>query len=649
MCGIAGLVNHDVTSEKLRSMGHAMLDTLSHRGPDNEGIWLGPDNGLLLGHRRLAIQDLSKHGAQPMFSKSGRYCVVFNGEIYNFKELTARLKGLGCDFKGQSDTEVLLEAIDKWGLTVALKSFVGMFAFAVWDNIEKELYLCRDRLGEKPLYYCMIRNCFYFASELKAIERVIDNNDLIIDKVALNSYLRYGYINAPYSIYENIFKLLPGTVLRITGKELNHKNVLNKPSIYWDIYDVAGNGLSEQYHMIEDAADDLDSCLRKTIRRQMIADVNVGAFLSGGIDSSLVSAIAQNVSSRPINTFTIGYHEKEYNESVFAEKIARHIGSNHQTVYVGPGDALDVIPLLSDIYDEPFSDSSQIPTYLVSRIAKQDVTVCLSGDGGDELFAGYNRYMWSSNLWNKISMMPGWLRRIIGKLLAIPSPGLWDKMYLLIKQNNGQQNYKLLGLKLQKLAEFFMQENIYTAYDLLLSFWGSRSELLTSEYYCDYSSRPSVAAFSSNFIEEAMYWDQISYLPGDNLTKVDRASMAVSLETRLPLLSHEIVEFSWRVPLSMKVNGNTGKIILKRVLDRYVPRNLVERPKMGFSVPVATWLRNDLKGWAEDLLFGSTLFENVFQTETIERVWKEHVEGSYDHSHQLWTLLMLMSWKARRS
>lgn len=649
MCGIAGIIDRSESLERLEAHGRSMLNTLIHRGPDDEGIWLNQDDGLLLGHRRLAIQDLSEQGAQPMFSHSGRYCIVFNGEIYNFKELSSDLKKLGHSFRGYSDSEVLLEAIDEWGLVNALQKFIGMFAFALWDAKEKVLYLCRDRIGEKPLYYGFVGKSFYFASELKAIESVVNKSDLKIDNVALNSLLKYGYINAPHSIYQGICKLLPGTALTIHENDVSNRR-LAKPAAYWNIYDIAEQGLASQICSEEEAIDRLDVLLKKTIRRQLVADVNIGTFLSGGIDSTVVSAIAQAESSHNIKTFTIGFEEKEYDESIYAKRIAKHIGSDHQEIYVSSKDALNVIPDLPNIYDEPFADSSQLPTYLVSKIAKKQVTVCLSGDGGDELFSGYNRYMWLSNIWNKADILPRSLRIMLGKLLSIPSPYLWDQAYSIFARSGGDQNkIKLLGLKLQKLSGLLQQDNIGNGYDYLISYWDTPNDILTLDYQTEYTSRPARFPSANNFMEEAMYWDQVSYLPGDNLAKVDRASMHVSLETRLPLLSHEVMEYSWRLPLSLKVKEGRGKFVLRKVLDRYVPNKLVDRPKMGFSVPVSKWLRDDLKEWAEDILFSRTLIdEEIFQVESIRRVWKEHIDGKYDHSHRIWTLLMLLSWRAER-
>lgn len=648
MCGIAGIINYSSSTEQLVLSGRSMLNTLVHRGPDSDGIWVSQEDGMFMGHRRLSIHDLSDQGAQPMFSYCRRYCIVFNGEIYNFQELSNELQKLGYKFSGHSDTEVLLEVIVEWGLDTALQKIIGMFAFALWDVKEKRLHLCRDRIGEKPLYYGMVGKHFYYASELKAIECEVEKNDLTINTTALSCYLKYGYINAPHSIYNNIYKLLPGTVLSLGKQDIFNKN-LGNPIPYWNLENVVRDGVNSQLTSESEAIDQLDDLLKHTIRRQLIADVNVGTFLSGGIDSTLVSAIAQNQSNHNIKTFTIGFHDKEYDESAYAEKIAHYIGSDHQTIYVSAKDALNVIPDLSNIYDEPFADSSQIPTYLVSKIAKEHVTVCLSGDGGDELFAGYNRYMWLARIWPKLKRMPGWLRHLVSELLSLPSPHVWDQVYKFVTSMGDQENHKLLGLKLQKLSGLMRQENIHAGYDFLISYWNQPGELLTPDFMNKYSSTPIKFPENIGFIEEAMYWDQIGYLPSDNLTKVDRASMRVSLETRLPLLSHEVVKYSWRMPLSFKVKDNIGKWPLRKVLERYIPNHLVDRPKMGFSVPISKWLREDLKEWSEDLLFSkSTGEQGIFQMGVLRKVWDEHLTGKSDHSHRLWTVLMFLSWRTGR-
>ncbi len=669
MCGIAGILDSESSAESLEAKGRQMMHSLLHRGPDEGGLWRSESCNLVLLHRRLSIQDLSASGAQPMLSGSRRYCVAFNGEIYNFKEIATELVGKGYSFRGHSDTEVLLAAIDEWGLETAIGKFVGMFAFALWDREQKIIHLCRDRLGEKPLYYGCFGNAFYFASELKAIEAVVPGQFIQVDQQALSGYLKNGYISAPLSIYHGVYKLMPGTVLSIPvgKKQCAGHNILEKfspwndreelsPKTYWSVTGSASQGMSDPIQDEGEAIEALDAELHRSIRRQLIADVKIGTFLSGGIDSSVVSAIAQKESGERIKTYTIGFSEKEYDESGYAETIAKHLGTEHLTMHVGSNDALNVVPDLASIYDEPFADSSQIPTYLVSRLAREHVTVCLSGDGGDELFAGYNRYLWTQSLWKKLSPVPYPLRKFIGKALAVPSPRLWDGIYNLLsgKRANSYDRQKLVGLKVQKLAGFIQQKDVFKAYDYLMSYWHHPDALVRDMSDKHNKSAPDYAAgldlsLCDGFVDQAMLMDQSIYLPGDNLAKVDRASMAVSLETRLPLLSHEVVDLAWRIPVSMKVKNNVSKWALRQVLYKYVPQKMIDRPKMGFSVPVAKWLRDDLKDWAGDLICGIDMADGLLDKKPIERAWLEHVSGKRDHSHRLWTVLMYLSWIQQRS
>lgn len=658
MCGIAGILDTDVSSNQLEEKARQMMQSLEHRGPDEDGLWRSDSCNLILAHRRLAIQDLSANGAQPMHSASKKYCIAFNGEIYNFKDIASILSKSGHIFSGHSDTEVLLAAIEQWGITNAINRFVGMFAFALWDRDKRTLHLCRDRLGEKPLYYGWLGNTFYFASELKAIEKVAPPQQLVIDHEGLSGFLKYGYISAPHSIYHNIYKLMPGTVLSLpvsSGKKPvdftpcpNASTLSPKP--YWSALESANQGLSNLILDEHEAVEQLDRTLHQAIRQQMIADVKVGTFLSGGIDSTVVSAIAQAESSTPIRTYTIGFSEKEYDESVYAEKIAKHLGTEHLTMNITPDDVLQTVPELATIYDEPFADSSQIPSFLVSKLAREHVTVCLSGDGGDELFAGYNRYLWTQSLWGKLSNIPGPARRLIGAALGKPSPAFWDGLYQTASRfkSNDFNKQKLVGLKVQKLAGFMQQKDIYQAYDYLMSYWHDPAALMTDSATAQ--MRNLKYPKTDNFVDQAMYMDQIGYLPGDNLAKVDRASMAVSLETRLPLLSRDVVDLSWRIPTSMKVRNNTSKWALREVLYKYVPQEMIDRPKMGFSVPVARWLRGELKEWAGDLLSNADLHSgSTLQKNLIQKAWTEHASGKRDHSHRLWTVLMYLSWRNSRN
>lgn len=660
MCGIAGLIASPDARVSLVEAGNRMQASLQHRGPDSNGMWKDENAGLLLVHTRLAIQDLSEHGHQPMRSSTGRYCIVFNGEIYNFREIAAELGSAGHVFTGHSDTEVLLCAIEEWGLETAVRRALGMFAFALWDTRNRHLSLCRDRLGEKPLYYGWLGNCFYFASELKAIDSVAPKSTLSLDPQGLTNYLRYGYITAPHSIYRGIYKLIPGTIFTFPAENIHERTryspcadtAYQGPRTYWSVYDAACAGLANPIDCINEATKELDLLLQNTVQLQKIADVDVGVFLSGGIDSSTVAAVAQNGSTDRIRTFSIGFNEKEFDESVHAEKIARHIGSDHSTMYVSSRDTLEIIPDLPGIFDEPFADSSQIPTYIVSRFARSEVTVCLSGDGGDELFAGYNRYLSTDRIWKQLRHLPYPVRKLLGKILALPDPGVWNHLYngLHTAPAHGQEKQKLVGLKVQKLAGLLQQPGIMRGYDYLMSYWHNPEELVSMENAQGISCTAPTLPGDPSFIDKAMFLDQTAYLQGDNLTKVDRASMAVSLETRLPLLSHKMVELAWRIPVSMKVRSHQSKWILRQVLYNYVPRELVERPKMGFSVPVAEWLRGDLKEWASDLLalLGKDEYSFI-DAKNIHSAWRTHLAGKYDHSQRLWTILMLLSWQHNRT
>ncbi len=658
MCGIAGIIDPHLDHDALRQKARRMLQTLVHRGPDEGGQWFEERYNLALLHRRLAIQDLSASGAQPMHSASSRYCIVFNGEIYNFREIAARLAKSGVVFRGHSDTEVMLAAIEQWGLDEAVQAFSGMFAFALYDRQQQRLTLCRDRLGEKPLYYGWLAGRFCFASELQAIEAVVEPSQLCIDDEALAAYLRNGYVPAPYAIYRHVHKLPPGCMLHLSltqgeaaARPADFSPQADRPPAspvsYWRLEAVAAQGLAHRFDDPQAAVAALDETLHQSIRRQLIADVRVGAFLSGGIDSSVVSAIAQQESAGAIRTYTIGFSDREYDESAYAEKIARHIGSEHLNMRVDSRDVLDVVPELPRIYDEPFADSSQIPAFLVSRLAREHVTVCLSGDGGDELFAGYNRYLWTRSLWRKMARLPSPLRHLAGRLLALPSPRSWDRLYALLGSSGAYNRQKLVGLKVQKLAGFMRHDDIFSAYEYLMSYWQQPASLLVAAP----SAAPGYAGQRlggvDDFIDQAMYLDQRIYLPGDNLAKVDRASMAVSLETRLPLLTHEMVALAWRIPVAMKVRQNVSKWALRQVLYRYVPQDLIDRPKMGFSVPVASWLRGDLKQWAGDLI-ASIDSASRLRKPVIERAWREHCAGSMDHSHRLWTVLMYLAWRQHR-
>lgn len=651
MCGINGILTRSLSCEDAISRVNRMNQRLVHRGPDDSGLWQSSDDtatwhddgGIVLGHRRLAIQDLSEHGKQPMHSHGNRFVIAFNGEIYNFTDVADELRNLGHVFRGHSDTEVLLTAIEQWGLDTALAKFTGMFAFALWDKYEQQLTLCRDRLGEKPLYYGVVDNSLYFTSELTAIEAVVDKASLEIDTDALGCYLQFGYITAPRSIYRNIRKLPPGNLIRFSRG--SNFAAQHEPEHYWSLQAVAEAGLANTFTDAHEAEYALQQCLHENIRRQLIADVNVGTFLSGGIDSTTVTAIAQQESRQRIRTFTIGFTEMEYDESAYAERIAQHLDTEHTTLTLSSQDILDTAPDIHQVYDEPFADSSQIPSYLVSRLAREHVTVCLSGDGGDELFAGYNRYIYTRSIWQRLSRIPSPVRSLAGKLLAAPSPAFWDQLYnKLPGTGDSYKRQKMVGLKLQKLAGLLQMDDIHQAYIYLMSYWHRPAQLLDQDIS---SCEPGFP--DASFIDQAMYADQSHYLPGDNLVKTDRASMATSLETRLPLLSHEIVELAWRIPAEMKVNNGVSKQILRNILFKSVPKDMIERPKMGFSVPVARWLRDDLNAWAGDMLHSQLLRDSHLDSNQVLQAWHQHQKGTHDRSSRLWTVLMYLGWLQQRN
>jgi len=650
MCGISGIINNNESIETVRQKAQLMTSRLAHRGPDEENIWLDETVGLALGHRRLAIQDLSPNGSQPMQSHSGRWVIAFNGEIYNFKSLAKELAVQGVSFRGHSDTEVLLAAIENWGLDQTLTKIKGMFAFALWNKTTQTLYLARDRIGEKPLYYGWVDGQFVFASELKSFFAIANKNQFELDFNALGSYFRYGYISAPFSIFKSIKKLKPGHSLAIPLAPNQTPNELNQSSIdsleqtsYWTLPEVYAQRSNQIINDETQAITQLDTLLNRVVREQAISDVPLGAFLSGGIDSSVVSAILQANSDSPIDTFTVGFHEKSFNEALHAKSVAEHIGSHHHEVYVSPTDALNTIPALNDIYDEPFADSSQIPTLLVSQLAKKAVTVCLSGDGGDELFTGYNRYTVTENAFQRAQRLPAPLRKIVSTVLSAVSPARWDYFYGAVTAIFKNANAANVGLKLHKLASLLKIHSLDEVYRYLSGYWHNPQLLLRPTI--DEPILSNHLSFDNDFIAAAMMWDQNWYLPGDNLVKTDRASMSVSLEMRLPLLDKDIIEYSWQIPTALKFKNNQSKWLLRQVLYQYVPAKLIDRPKMGFSVPVAHWIRHELRDWSESLINDDWVNQqDIFNLAEIKKVFNEHMSGRYDHSHKLWTLLMFQSW-----
>ena len=636
MCGISGFITKNSFLADEVSFLRKMTDTLYHRGPDDFGVWHDEQNGVGLGQRRLSIIDLSPLGHQPMHSACGRYVIVFNGEIYNYRELKISLETKGHQFVGHSDTEVMLALVTEHGIEKALSMMSGMFAFALWDKAEKILHLARDRIGEKPLYYGLVNDTFVFGSELKAL-RAYPNFQNEIDKNSVSLLLQYGYIPAPKTIHKNIHKLTPGTYLTIPADNITN---FSSPKIYWSAVACARDGLKNPLNLNDDQAiQHLDNLLHHTIKNCMVSDVPIGAFLSGGIDSSVVAALMQANSDRPIKTFTIGFNEAGYNEAVYADAVAKHLKTDHTELYVDAAHALSLIPRLSSIYDEPFADSSAIPTFLVSQLTKQHVTVCLSGDGGDEVFGGYNRYLLGKNLWKKISLFPYPMRLAIKKMLLSVSPAKWDKVLAILRK-------PLIGDKIHKLGSALAIKSPELLYQRLVSQWPNAAIAMKG---FDVSQNPDEVLLDKqqemDFIENMMMTDTITYLPDDIMVKVDRAGMAVSLESRAPYLDHQLIEFMWRLPLHMKIRNGETKWLLRRVLEKHVPKHLFDRPKMGFGVPIDSWLRGPLKNWAGDLLNQSTLEQQgFFNTTPILEKWNQHLSGNYNWQYQLWPVLMFQSW-----
>ena len=622
-----------------------MLACLVHRGPDADGFFEDRSAGFFLGHRRLSIIDLSAAGAQPMVSTSGRFVLALNGEIYNFRVIRAELESKGIVFRGNSDTEVLLQAVEEWGLQKALEKSTGMFAIALWDREKKELSLARDRAGEKPLYYGWLRSgVLAFGSELKALRAHSDFRSEI-DRIAVSQYLQFSYIPEPRSIYKGIHKLAPGA--SVTFQVPSEKKGLGL-SMYWNYADVVGRAKRNPFTGdLEAAVTELDSRLQKIVKDQMISDVPLGAFLSGGIDSSLIVATMQTLSSRPVKTFTIGFEDQAFDESKSAQKVATALGTDHSTLYVSHQDALDVIPSLSRIYDEPFADSSQIPTYLVAKLARQFVTVALSGDGGDEVFGGYTRYFIGAKLSDRLNKIPSPVRRVMAGGLDLLSPHHWDAVFKVAgKVLNKNMIVRQPGLKMQKLANAFRTSTPFELYEILTSIWPKASQAMTAREYESRDAYVRKRFFPETaFAEFMMQYDFLTYLTDDILVKVDRAGMAVSLESRIPFLDHTLIEWAWSLPLSMKVQNGSGKVILKKLLARHLKPELFERPKMGFGIPLNAWLRGPLRAWAEALIAEKRIrSEGYFDYFEIDQKWREHLSGKRDWSHALWNVFMFQAW-----
>jgi asparagine synthase (glutamine-hydrolysing) len=648
MCGITGFYQINGLGVDAGVSLERMATQIIHRGPDDGGVWMDVDRGVALAHRRLSIVDLSPAGHQPMASASGRFVIAFNGEIYNHTSLRSALElnGIAPVWRGHSDTETLLAGFEAWGIKATLEKSIGMFAFALWDKQTCTLTLGRDRLGEKPLYYGWQGEgegkVFLFGSELKAL-KAHSAFKAEVNRDALALMMRHNYIPAPYSIWLGINKLQPGCLLTIS-----HQQTEPRIESYWSGKQVVQAGLRSPFTgTADEAVSALETILRDAVGQQMLADVPLGAFLSGGVDSSTIVALMQAQSSSPVRTFSIGFNEAQYNEAEHAKAVARHLGTNHTELYVTPDDALSVIPKLPLLYDEPFSDSSQIPTFLVAQMARQHVTVALSGDAGDELFCGYNRYLMASRMWGKLSYLPVGLRSAIASSLTTFSPSAWNRLANpLMKVLPNRFGVVNLGDKLHKGAGVLACKSSSDLYRDLVSHWQDPACLVLG------ATEPLTVLTNADLqpnmptdIERMMALDMLTYLPDDILTKVDRAAMGVSLETRVPFLNHRVVEFAWQLPLEYKLRDGVGKWALRQVLYKYLPKALIERPKMGFGVPIDEWLRGPLRGWAEELLDENRLRnEGFFNQKMVSEKWTEHVSGKRNWQYLLWDVLMFQAW-----
>ena len=646
MCGIAGLWTPGGGDDTaLAAIAERMGVALAHRGPDGDGVWTDAEQGVAFAHRRLAIIDLRETGRQPMASASGRYVISFNGEIYNFPELRAGLEARGATFRGTSDTEVLLTLIEHDGLTRALEQANGMFAFALWDRQKQRLFLARDRYGQKPLYYARVAGGIAFGSELAAI-RAHPGFAPDIDPDALARFMRFGNVPAPLAIYRKTRKLIPGTTL--TFEAASPGEAWPDPVPYWSAADIARAGLDEPSGMSPDeSVDALDRVLGAAVERCMVSDVPLGAFLSGGLDSSTVVALMQARSTRPVKTFSIGFREAAYNEANYAAAVAAHLGTDHTELYVTARETQDVIPDLPAIYGEPFADSSQIPTFLVSRLARESVTVSLSGDGGDEQFVGYNRYAWGNRIGGGVEALPAPVRRLATSAMRRVPPQGWDGIYRAATAWRSAKNRQVqVGHKVHKLAELLRAPDRRALYLELLSQWNKPGALVQgagpTTGYGGAENWPELGDFTL----EMLLLDTVGYLPNDILVKLDRASMAVGLEGRVPFLDHEVGALAWQMPLSTKLLNGATKWPVRRLLERYVPKDLIERPKMGFGVPIGRWLRVGLRAWAEDLLTTDNLArDGLLDPAPIRQAWQEHLSGRRNWEHRLWAVLMFQSWR----
>ncbi|MFN7981852.1 MAG: asparagine synthase (glutamine-hydrolyzing) [Vicinamibacterales bacterium] len=642
MCGLTGAwAWNGATREQRRASVTRMTATLAHRGPDDTGVLVDDESGVALGFRRLSIIDLSAAGHQPMESANGRFVLTYNGEIYNHDELRGFLTGVR--WRGSSDSEVILEAFAQWGIEPTLRRLIGMFAIALWDRQDRVLTLMRDRMGKKPLYYAHGPHGVMWGSELKSL-CANESFDRTLDEQALQLYFRLGYIPSPFSIYRSARKVEPGCYVTCrVGAEPQSRR-------YWSARDAAHAGVDSPHRLDErEAVEALDELLGDAVSHRMIADVPLGAFLSGGVDSSAVVAMMQTRASRPVRTFSLGFPDAAYDEAPFARAVAEHLGTDHTELYVDPKQTQAVIPDLPSIYDEPFADSSQVPTFLVSRLARQHVTVALSGDGGDEVFGGYNRHMWLERIWQRTGHLPFSARRFVARAIRSLPESAWDRAYATVAPFIGRgRRVALPGDKLHKISRVVESQNPDEAYLQLVSQWPDPRMLLAhpgERVLPIYTRDPKLGV-----TESVMLLDQLTYLPEDILAKVDRASMAVSLEARVPLLDHRIVEWAWRVPADLRTRNGVSKWLLRQVLYKHVPPALIERPKFGFGVPIGRWLRDELRDWAEHLLSPAALKDSgLLHAAPIRRTWQEHLDGRRDWQHRLWVILMFQAWRERWS
>jgi asparagine synthase (glutamine-hydrolysing) len=642
MCGLTGFFSkRNRGADEMRAVASRMADAITHRGPDDSGVWVDSAAGIALGFRRLAIVDLSAQGHQPMRSATGRYIIVFNGEVYNHRNLRRELESYGRGFRGHSDTEVILAAFEQWGIERATRRFVGMFAIAVWDMDRQELSLIRDRLGIKPLFVYQRDGLVSFGSELKALIAGPEF-DRTLDTSALTSYLRYLYVPAPQSIFRHVVKLAPGHILTIANP-----TALLPPSVsFWSAETAAKDGLHAQFAGGDDeAVAELEALLTDAVRLRMQADVPLGALLSGGIDSSTVVALMQASADRPVKTFTIGFDQHDFDEAAHARAVANHLGTDHTELHLTGADALAVIPRLAEMFDEPLADPSQIPTFLVCELARREVTVALTGDGGDELFGGYNRYIQGERLISGFDRWPGLLRRVSASGLTSVSPRAWNRMRDTLRPVFPVAGRtRLLGEKMHKLGDLLRAESTQGMYRSLLSAWQDPQNLVVGGVAGGHPDGALDRDTQLALMERMMLADQTSYLPDDLLAKVDRASMAVSLEARVPILDHRVVEFSWTLPRKFKVRNGRGKWILREILYKHVPRALVDREKMGFSVPLSQWLAGPLRNWAGDLLLSGET-EGVLRSTVVRREWDRFLAGGSTNSAGIWAVVMFRAWQ----